>query len=116
MKLSEVVLDTAKTDLIIACWQSMRPSEPTTPEPVMVYPVPGRGSIPITLIRYTKYLKELRSSWWGHFYDHYQCWYTMITTNYNELCGEQDRYENPELLRLWQYTIDAGPRLHGKYQ
>lgn len=111
MDFAKETLNDRDVDLIIAGWEAMKPQEPTQPEPLFVWP----DSLGFRyLIRVWRYNRALKASSWDFFHQCYQQWMFMITDHYNLLAGQQDRCQNPQLMRLWKYQIDAQVRLREK--
>ena len=107
-----VTLKETSPEQIIALWEFFKPKEPSTPEPLFVWP----NSLGLTyVIRVARYSIQMKRSGWDQFHREYQQWYFKTMTHYNTLvdgCEEQDRYKNPQLMMLWDFHIRAGKRLH----
>ena len=53
----------------------------------------------------------MKASSWDSFYQRYQQWMFMVTEHYNFLVGHQDRHQESQLMRLWEYQTQAQTRL-----
>jgi hypothetical protein len=95
-------------DMIIIGWEAMKPKEPRQPEPLFVWPrVFGLRYF----IRIWLWKRRMKATSWDFFHQRYQQWMFMITDHYNLLAGDQDRYQEPQLMRLWKYQMSAQVRL-----
>ena len=109
MELSDVTLNDRDVTMIIAGWEAMKPKEPKQPEPLLVWP----KSLGLRyFIRLWSWERKMKATSWAFFHQRYQQWMFMITEHYNLLAGDRDRYQVPQLMRLWQYQMKAQDRLH----
>lgn len=111
MDFAKETLSDRDIDLVIAGWDAMKPREPVQPEPLFVWP--RRFGLRY-FIRAWRYERAMKASSWDFFHQYYRQWMVMITEHYNMLAGDQDRYQNPQLMRLWKYQMDAQVRLREK--
>jgi hypothetical protein len=102
-------LNDRDVDMTIAGWEAMKPKEPRQPEPLFVWP---QFFGPLYFIRVWRWKRKMKATSWDFFHQRYQQWMFMITDHYNVLAGDRDRYQVPQLMRLWKYQIDAQDRLH----
>lgn len=108
MDYSKESLSDHDVDMTIAGWEAMKPKEPSQPEPLFVWP--HRFGFRY-LIRVLLWKRKMKATSWDFFHQRYQQWMIMITNHYNFLAGEQDRYQVPQLMRLWKYQMKAQVRL-----
>jgi hypothetical protein len=105
---SEKTLTDHDVDMIIMGWEAMKPKEPNRPEPMFVWP-PSFGFR--YFVRVWIWKRKMKATSWDFFHERYQQWMSMITTHYNLLAGNHDRYHEPQLMRLWKYQMNAQGRL-----
>lgn len=106
-----LTLKEARPEQIVALWEFFKPKEPSTPEPLFVWP---RSPGLVYLIRLASYSIKMKQSGWDQFHREYQLWYFKVMNHYNALvagCAEQDRHKNPQLMRLWDFQMQAQNRL-----
>lgn len=112
MNLGNEILTDRDVVLTLAGWEAMRPHEPLAPEPVFVWPVAIEFPFTFILIfRFIRWRKQMKRTNWHFFHEQYQSWYIMIGRHYNELAGDKDRYQSPELMKLWDYQTHTQARL-----
>ena len=108
MDFSNNALSDRDIEMIIAGWDAMKPKEPSQPEPQLVWP---QSTGLRYLIRIWIWERKMKASSWDFFYQRYQQWMFMVTEHYNFLAGHQDRHQESQLMRLWEYQTQAQTRL-----
>lgn len=108
MDLGKEKLNSRDVDLILFGWEAIKPKEPHSPEPLFVWPEFFGVRY---FIRVWKWQRKMHATSWSVFHQRYQQWLFMIADHYSLLAGEQDRYQEPQLMRLWQYQTNAQLRL-----
>lgn len=110
--LSKETLDERDVRLTIAGWEASKPTEPASPEPLFVWPKPGKGSFVIYLFRLYVFERQMKKTHWRLFHDRYHAWYVIINDHYNALANGADYTRRPELRKLHDYLNHAQKRLH----
>jgi len=101
------VLTDEDVEIIIAGWQAFKPAEPSTCQPLFVWP--DRIGL-LYIVRIYRYIVKMKLSGWDRFHIEYQNWLNGVSTHYNLIvdeCTEDNRLMNPQLMQLWNYQIQA---------
>lgn len=107
MDLSVEALNSRDVAMIIAGWDVMKPDEPTAERPLFVWPVEGKGSTIISIVRLVNYRRALGTSGWRLYLVQYQHWFVMVSKHYNKIQESTDFPRDAHIDALRDYVEAA---------